>query len=580
MATGSSRWPLPFDRCSNPYRQGLRTAIVIEMQSAKVRRLTVATLAAVSMVTLILTCLGTPLATSEAVASTPLASSPAPIGARTLDPQATATPVSIEVPTASPSLDSYRTTTPTPSATPNEHLVRRRTTTTNPVVDLQLAPVTWPVLGRNQTLATDIVIRAGTQAVTVVAVYLDFDPTRLQVTSLEFVGSPENPINIAIQATYSNATGRIDISTGVFVTTSTPGTGYFRIARVVFRPTDVAVSPGAMSVTTQISFANDAIANRETAVIHGDYSLVRTAPSLTVAIDPGAAPLIDPTAVPVTTLQRGIAQSFAVTARDRSNSPLVDVGYVVTGNPATAFAFTPGVGASAPGGLAPVTVSGLTTSGTGVVDLTFRSPSLPGGEVRMSRLVKFTNPSNVATPTPLAQSTTAQMSLQTGWNLVALPLLPNIPMTSLSLCAIIDGSGGTGTAVEVSQWIYGGWETARCNLPGSFPMDVSRGYFVRLSKPATIQFSGTRISGPVSLSIATGWNLVSFPVCRASDTASTAVVLVDTAAGAPGTTSEIDRWESGAWDGHIANVALNRFPIELGRGYFVRSSRTVAWTMQ
>ena len=550
------------------------------MQSAKVRRLTVATLAAVSMVTLILTCLGTPLATSEAVASTPLASFPAPIGARTLDPQATATPVAIEVPTASPSLDSYRTATPTPSATPNEHLVRRRTTTTNPVVDLQLAPVTWPVLGRNQTLATDIVIRAGTQAVTVVAVYLDFDPTRLQVTSLEFVGSPENPINIAIQATYSNATGRIDISAGVFVTTSTPGTGYFRIARVVFRPTDVAVSPGAMSVTTQISFANDAIANRETAVIHGDYSLVRTAPSLTVAIDPGASPLIDPTPVPVTTLQRGIAQSFAVTARDRSNSPLVDVGYVVTGNPATAFAFTPGVGASAPGGLAPVTVSGLTTSGTGVVDLTFRSPSLPGGEVRMSRLVKFTNPSTVATPTPLAQSTTAQMSLQTGWNLVALPLLPNIPMTSLSLCAIIDGSGGTGTAVEVSQWIYGGWETARCNLPGSFPMDVSRGYFVRVSKPATIQFSGTRISGPVSLSIATGWNLVSFPVCRASDTASTAVVLVDTAAGAPGTTSEIDRWESGAWDGHIANVALNRFPIELGRGYFVRSSRTVAWTMQ
>ena len=550
------------------------------MQSAKVRRLTVATLAAVSMVTLILTCLGTPLATSEAVASTPLASFPAPIGARTLDPQATATPVAIEVPTASPSLDSYRTATPTPSATPNEHLVRRRTTTTNPVVDLQLAPVTWPVLGRNQTLATDIVIRAGTQAVTVVAVYLDFDPTRLQVTSLEFVGSPENPINIAIQATYSNATGRIDISAGVFVTTSTPGTGYFRIARVVFRPTDVAVSPGAMSVTTQISFANDAIANRETAVIHGDYSLVRTAPSLTVAIDPGASPLIDPTPVPVTTLQRGIAQSFAVTARDRSNSPLVDVGYVVTGNPATAFAFTPGVGASAPGGLAPVTVSGLTTSGTGVVDLTFRSPSLPGGEVRMSRLVKFTNPSTVATPTPLAQSTTAQMSLQTGWNLVALPLLPNIPMTSLSLCAIIDGSGGMGTAVEVSQWIYGGWETARCNLPGSFPMDVSRGYFVRVSKPATIQFSGTRISGPVSLSIATGWNLVSFPVCRASDTASTAVVLVDTAAGAPGTTSEIDRWESGAWDGHIANVALNRFPIELGRGYFVRSSRTVAWTMQ
>ncbi|NBT25317.1 MAG: hypothetical protein EBT09_01895 [Actinobacteria bacterium] len=448
------------------------------------------------------------------------------------------------------------------------------------MVDLQLAPVTWPVLGRNQTLATDIVIRAGTQAVTVVAVYLDFDPTRLQVTSLEFVESPENPINVPIQVTYSNAVGRIDISAGVFVTTSTPGSGYFRIARVVFRPTDSAVATGAPSVTTQISFANDTTANRETAVIHGDYSLVRTAPSLTVAIDPGASPLIDPTPVPVTTLQRGIAQSFALTARDRSNSPLVDVGYMVTGIPATAFTFTPGVGASAPGGLAPVSVSGLTTSGTGVVDLTFRSPSLPGGEVRMSRLVKFTNPTAVATPTPTAQSTTAQMSLQTGWNLVALPLTPKAAMTSTSLCEMIDAVGGQGTAVEISQWIHGGWESARCALPVSFPIDVSRGYFVRVSKPAAVLLSGTRISAPVSLQLTIGWNLVALPMSRASDTASTAVVLLDTAAGVTGTALEVDRWEAGAWEGHISRVLLNRFPIEVGRGYFVRSARAVSWNMQ
>jgi len=532
------------------------------------------------MVTLTLTSLGTPLATTEAVASTPLTTSPAPIGARTLDPKATATPIAIEVATASTSRDSYRTATPTPSATPNEQLVRRRTTITSPVVDLQLAPVTWPVLGRGQTLATDIVIRAGTQAVTVVAVYLDFDPTRLQVSSLEFVGSPENPINIAIQATYSNASGRIDISAGVFVTTSTPGSGYFRIARVVFRPTDSAVATGAPSVTTQISFANDTTANRETAVIHGDYSLIRSAPPLAVTIDPGASPLSHPTPIPVTILQRGVAQSFAVTARDRSNSPLVDVGYVVTGNPGTAFAFTPGVGASAPDGLAPVSVSGLTTSGTGVVDLTFRSPSIPGGEVRISRLVTFANATTVATPTPVAQSTTTQMSFQPGWNLVALPLTPKAAMTSASLCEMIDAVGGQGTAVEISQWIHGGWESARCELPFSFPIDVSRGYFVRVSKPAAVLLSGTRISAPVSLQLTIGWNLVALPMSRASDTASTAVVLVDTAAGVTGTALEVDRWESGAWEGHIADVALNRFPIELGRGYFVRSSRTVAWTMQ
>ena len=173
-------------------------------------------------------------------------------------------------------------------------------------------------------------------------------------------------------------------------------------------------------------------------MIHGDYSLVRSAPSLAVTIDPGAASLSNQTPFPVTTLQHGIARSFVMTARDRTNSPLIDVGYVVTGNPAIALAVAPGVGASAPGGLAPVSVSGLTTSGTGVVDVTFRSPSIPGGEVRMSRLVTFANSTTVATRTAVAQSTTAQASFQTGWNLIALPLAPNVPMTSASLCTMID----------------------------------------------------------------------------------------------------------------------------------------------
>jgi hypothetical protein len=43
---------------------------------------------------------------------------------------------------------------------------------------------------------------------------------------------------------------------------------------------------------------------------------------------------------------------------------------------------------------------------------------------------------------------------------------------------------------------------------------------------------------------------------------------------------EIDRWESGAWEGHVPTVPLNPFLIEPGRGYFVRVAKSVTWIMQ
>ncbi len=449
----------------------------------------------------------------------------------------------------------------------------------NPAVDVQLAPAAWPVLGRNQTLAVDLVVRAGSQQVTVVGAYIDFEPLKLQVVSIELISYPENPLPCFYRE-LSDSLGRIDISCGVLGNTQPPGTGYFRIARVVFRPADGAVQAGAPPGTTKVSFAHDLTSNRETAVIHGDYSLLRNAPSVSVTIDADAVVLTDPVPLGVTTLQRGISQSFGVTARDRKNGPLVDIGYTVSGSPANAMAVSPPVGSSGPGGSAPVWATGSTTSGTGVVDLVFRSPLVPGGEVRMSRLVAFTNAVTAPTPTPQPQSTSAQVSLRTGWNLIALPILPLVPMTSASLCTLIDSVGGPGTADEISRWSDGGWDSARCNVPTGFTLDASRGYFVRVSRPVTVTITGTRIAGSISAAFTSGWNLVAFPLSRSTDTAATAIVLVDTASGTAGTAMEIDRWESGAWESHVPTVPLNRFPIEAGRGYFVRVARPVTWTMQ
>lgn len=212
----------------------------------------------------------------------------------------------VGTPTPSPPLSDSRTLLPpTPVPTPLQATpAYRGRAIANPAVDVQLAPAAWPVLGPNQTLAVDILVRAGSQPVTVVGAYIDFDPARLQVVSSEPISSPDNPLS-CFYSRFSDTLGRVDISCGVLGNTQPPGTGYFRIARVVFRPVDGAVATGAASTITQVSFALDVASNRETAIIHGDYSLLRNSPTLPIALDPDAASSTESAPLAVANLQRG-----------------------------------------------------------------------------------------------------------------------------------------------------------------------------------------------------------------------------------------------------------------------------------
>ena len=39
----------------------------------------------------------------------------------------------------------------------------------------------------------------------------------------------------------------------------------------------------------------------------------------------------------------------------------------------------------------------------------------------------------------------------------------------------------------------------------------------------------------------------------------------------------LDRWEAGAWEGHRCGLPVNAFPLQTGRGYFVRLTRPAIW---
>ena len=45
-----------------------------------------------------------------------------------------------------------------------------------------------------------------------------------------------------------------------------------------------------------------------------------------------------------------------------------------------------------------------------------------------------------------------------------------------------------------------------------------------------------------------------------------------------GTALELARWELGAWESHLCGLPPNSFPMETGRGYFIRASRATTWS--
>ena len=195
---------------------------------------------------------------------------------------------------------------------------------------------------------------------------------------------------------------------------------------------------------------------------------------------------------------------------------------------------------------------------------TASSTATPSSTATASR-----TPTSTATSTPSASRT---LSLQAGWNLVALGISPQPPVTATTLCASLNTTGGSGTAVEIDRWQSGGWDPHVCALTANdFPIDAARGYFVRTTRAVSYAYAGNAYSPSPSMTLGTGWNLVGLPTT--AGTAASLLSTIDANAGVTGTAVEVDRWQSGGWEAHVRGLPVNAFSIEAGRGYFVRLTR-------
>ncbi|MBU6151997.1 MAG: hypothetical protein KGR25_11140, partial [Chloroflexi bacterium] len=270
------------------------------------------------------------------------------------------------------------------------------TATAVPSVDLTLAPVTSTVLGPGQTIALDLIMRAGSTGIVGLDGYLDFDPTRLQIVSVDTTGIPLE--TVLQKPWWDNAAGHLNLSYGAFANASGAyPSGYFRVARITVRPTDSFTASSTLATST-FTFASDHPSGRETAVVAREGSVLRNANPVTITLKPivPAAPAIATSTF--ATIYRGIPGDVTFTVLGTSNQPLAGASYAASFLPGDASTVAPSSGTTDANGRATVRVApdrnGTATSG--IVDLVVTGTGVPGGSVTLSRLITIATPVNVA----------------------------------------------------------------------------------------------------------------------------------------------------------------------------------------
>ena len=162
----------------------------------------------------------------------------------------------------------------------------------------------------------------------------------------------------------------------------------------------------------------------------------------------------------------------------------------------------------------------------------------------------------------------ATISLNTGWNLITMPLNSTTPYTAKTLCVAVGAN-----CTSVARWTATGWEAFECSEPGgTWSINNGEGYFVRVSSDTTFEVSGTNFTTPISLDMSTGWNLIGIPHSTTSYTAKTLCVAVGA------NCTSVARWTATGWEAFECSEPGGTWSIEDDHGYFVRVGAGTYWT--
>ncbi|MDE3091079.1 MAG: hypothetical protein KGJ80_17025 [Chloroflexota bacterium] len=157
--------------------------------------------------------------------------------------------------------------------------------------------------------------------------------------------------------------------------------------------------------------------------------------------------------------------------------------------------------------------------------------------------------------------------------------LPYAAYTASTLIAAINAQGGSAT--EVDNWNGTGWNAYKAGGGGDFNIDAGTGYIVKANSPSswTVPLSAGSPLGSIKLD--RGWDMLGVPPCKNGTvscyTASTLAAEINSQGGG---VAEIDRMVNGSWSAYFVGYSSADFPIVVGQGYFVRSTKSTNWTAQ
>jgi|GEM_PF-2090303 len=184
-------------------------------------------------------------------------------------------------------------------------------------------------------------------------------------------------------------------------------------------------------------------------------------------------------------------------------------------------------------------------------------------------------PTVAPTPTTIAPGgTTIAIQINAGTNALSLPYTA---YTASSLIAAINAQGGSVT--EVQQWSGRAWVSFK---PGTgaqdFSIDGGVGYVVKANAASTWN-APLRAGAPAAgVNLEKGWDTLGVLPCKdGSPSCYTASSLAAAINASGGGVAEIDRWVNGSWSAYMVGYTFNDFPIVLGQGYFVRSTKPASW---
>lgn len=196
---------------------------------------------------------------------------------------------------------------------------------------------------------------------------------------------------------------------------------------------------------------------------------------------------------------------------------------------------------------------------------------LASSDAALSPVVESVTITYRAAPQPIVE-----ISLNAGWNLVSLPVMP----TSTARADVLASIEGNYDLVYAYDGCSGAWQKYDANaapyVNSLTDLDHTRGFWVKMNAPATLTIQGTAPDS-TPLSLCSGWNLTGYP-------SPTTRPLPDVLNGVPFTLMyAYDAFATGnpwqKYDVNGAPYANTLTSVAPKRGYWIRVSANSIWTV-